>query len=289
MTLPTIDLSQLPFPGVIEELDFESIFAARKARLLAAFPAAASALELESEPLTQLLQENAYRELLLRQRINESARAVMLAFSAGADLEQLAALFGIARLAGERDPAFRYRIRESMYRLSVAGPRAAYTSHARGAHADVHDVAVTSPTPGEVLVTVLSKAGAASADILAAVEQALSAETVRPLSDTVIVQSAAITGYRIIATIETYPGPEGAVVRQAAIDACWAHDAETNRIGAEVTRSGVYAALRQAGVTSVLLASPRPAAGVDDVLVAAKPDAAPKCLSVTVDVRTRDE
>ncbi|NUV25651.1 hypothetical protein MS6204_04603 [Escherichia coli] len=44
-------------------------------------------LELESEPATKLLQENAYRELLLRQRINEAAQAVMVAYAMGGDLD----------------------------------------------------------------------------------------------------------------------------------------------------------------------------------------------------------
>jgi phage-related baseplate assembly protein len=32
----------------------------------------------------KLLQENAYREVIWRQRVNEAARAVMLAYAAGA-------------------------------------------------------------------------------------------------------------------------------------------------------------------------------------------------------------
>ena len=34
-----VDMSQLPAPDAIEALDFESIFAARKARLISLFPA----------------------------------------------------------------------------------------------------------------------------------------------------------------------------------------------------------------------------------------------------------
>lgn len=288
MTLPTIDLSKLPFPAVIESLNFEALFDERKAALIAAYPDAQEALEYESEPLTKLLQENVYRELLLRQRINEAARAVMLAFSGGADLDQLAALFGVSRLADESDATFRLRVRDSMYQLSVAGPASAYASRARGAHNLVKDVLVTSPRPGDVLVTVLSQDGEASAEVIEAVDTALSADTVRPLCDNVIVESAAITAYHIVAAIETYPGPEGEIVRQAAIDACWEHNDETNRIGAEVTRSGLYAALRRAGVTSVELSSPPPTPGVDDILIAAQPMAAPKCLSVTVTTSVRN-
>ncbi len=48
-------------------------------------------LALESEPIVKNLQENTYREVLLRQRINEAAQAAMLAYAIGSDLDQLAA------------------------------------------------------------------------------------------------------------------------------------------------------------------------------------------------------
>ncbi|TWR32429.1 baseplate assembly protein, partial [Cronobacter sakazakii] len=36
--MPTIDLSQLPAPDVVEELDFETILAERKATLISLYP-----------------------------------------------------------------------------------------------------------------------------------------------------------------------------------------------------------------------------------------------------------
>ena len=95
-----IDLSLLPAPNVIEPLDYETLLADRKARLLALAPTAqqaelAAVLALESEPLTQFLQETAYRELLLRARINDAARACMLPWATGADLDNLGALYGV--------------------------------------------------------------------------------------------------------------------------------------------------------------------------------------------------
>lgn len=86
--MPIIDLNQLPAPDVVEELDFETILAERKATLISLYPedqqeAVARTLTLESEPLVKLLEENAYRELIWRQRVNEAARAVMLACAAG--------------------------------------------------------------------------------------------------------------------------------------------------------------------------------------------------------------
>jgi hypothetical protein len=54
--MPTIDLSQLPQPTIIEELDFEEILIEVKAVMVAAYPAdqqaaVIAALALESEPL----------------------------------------------------------------------------------------------------------------------------------------------------------------------------------------------------------------------------------------------
>ena len=74
-----IDLSQVPAPAVIEELNFETLLAERKAELIAAMPADMQAditatLALESEPLTILLEDNVYRELALRAHVNDSAK-----------------------------------------------------------------------------------------------------------------------------------------------------------------------------------------------------------------------
>ena len=63
-----IDLSTVTAPQVVEALDFEAIFAQLKAELLARLPGVADVLELESEPLTKLLQVAAYREAAKRIR-----------------------------------------------------------------------------------------------------------------------------------------------------------------------------------------------------------------------------
>ena len=88
--MATIDLSQLPAPIVVEVLDYEDILAERKATLISLYPeeqreAVARTLSLESEPIVKLLQENAYREVILRQRVNDAAKAVMLAHAATGD------------------------------------------------------------------------------------------------------------------------------------------------------------------------------------------------------------
>jgi phage-related baseplate assembly protein len=161
-----IDLSQLPAPAVVETLDYETIFSERKAALLALLPddtrsSVAEVLALESEPLTKLLQEGAYRELLLRQRVNEAAKASLLAYAEGTDLDNRAADYGVTRLlitpadleavppvdaVYESDSRLRYRCQMALEGLAVAGSRGAYHYHALSAHAQIADASIDSPT-----------------------------------------------------------------------------------------------------------------------------------------------
>ncbi|TAL53817.1 baseplate J/gp47 family protein [Pandoraea sp.] len=271
-----IDLSQLPPPEVIETLDYETILAARKAALVARYPAEqqpgmAALLSLESEPLVKHLEENAYRELLLRQRINEAAHAVMLAYAAGADLEQLAALFEIKRLTirpadpahnlpaiREEDTDLRKRIQLAPQGFSVAGPEGAYRSHALGADGRVLDASAGSPAPGEVVITILSRIGDGSApqDLLDAVASVLRADDVRPLTDHVTVQSAQIVTYRVHARLYTFSGPDSSVVLAVARRRLDAYVESCHRLAREVTISGLYAALHVEGVERVELLAP---------------------------------
>lgn len=275
-TTATIDLSQLPFPNVMEVIDFETILAERKAALLALVPADRQAeilatLDLESEPLTLLLQENVYREILLRQRINDAARACMLAYAEKADLDNLAALLGVQRLVVtpadpandtpavmEADADLRLRVQLAPETFSVAGPVGAYIAMALGADGKVLDAAVKSPTPGVVLVTVLSRDGDGTADdtLIAAVTGKVNSEDVRPLTDKVLVQSAEIVPYQVDAALVTLPGPDPTVVLAQAQKRLVAYLADCHRIGREVAISGIHAALHTGGVERVELAKP---------------------------------
>jgi phage-related baseplate assembly protein len=250
----TIDLSQLPPPVVVEPLDFETLFAQRKAAFIAMYPEdeqeeIARTLELESEPITMLLEENCYRELLLRQRVNEAARAVMLAYSTDSDLDNLAVNFNVERLTiqeeddsvtppieavMESDPDLRTRTQQAFEGLSVAGPTAAYEFWGRSADGRVADISAVSPTPACVTISVLSREGdgTASDDLLSVVAAALNDEEVRPVADRVTVQSAEIVPYQIDATLYIYPGPEAEPVRQASEQQLQAYIAAQNRLGA---------------------------------------------------------
>ncbi|MDC9595152.1 baseplate J/gp47 family protein [Xenorhabdus sp. IM139775] len=271
--MPTIDLSQLPPPDVVEPLEFETLFAERKTRLIALTPpeqreAISRTLALESEPITKLLQENAYRELLLRQRINEAARAAMVAFARGGDLDQLGANNNISRLilqsadnqavppvpaVLESDADFRVRIPQAFEGLSVAGPVAAYEYHARSA-----DASVISPAPAYVTVSILSRDGngAASDELITIVSRALNDEDVRPVADRLTVQSAEIVNYDIDAVLYLYPTPEYEPILQDAKERLARYTAEQHRIGRDIVRSAIFAALHAPGVQRVELKKP---------------------------------
>src|SRR5690606_32780553 len=93
-TYTAVDLSPLPAPDIIEALDFETILADAVARMVAEFPEFSNR---DSDPAKRLLRVFSYLSQLLRQRVNDAARAVMPAYAVGSDLDHIAALFGITR------------------------------------------------------------------------------------------------------------------------------------------------------------------------------------------------
>ena len=267
-TFTAVDLSRLPAPDVIEKLDFETILADAVTQMRALMP---EFEDRDSDPAMKLLQVFTYFAQLLRQRVNDAARAVMPAYAAGADLDNIAALFGIVRLTitpadpvlaipavMESDADFRRRMVLAPEGYSVAGPEGAYIFHALSADADALDASATSPNPGEVLVSVLARQGdgTASPELIAAVAAYVSDETRRPLTDFVTVQSAEIIEYAVAATLTTFSGPDGAVVLEAARKRLDDYVEASHRIGRDITRSGLFAALHVEGVQNVVLASP---------------------------------
>ncbi len=273
-----IDLSQLPAPTVVETLDFEATLATRKAQLVALFPtdqqdAVNRVLSLYSEPLVMLLEESTYRENILRQRINEAAKAVMLAFASGADLDHLAANFNIERLTiqaadntvtppvpavMETDDALRLRAQQAFEGLSVAGPTAAYEVFTRSADARVLDVTAVSPSPACVTITVLSNAGDGSApdDLLAVIDAALSDEDVRPVADRVTVQSASITPYTIEAVLVLEDGPESEVILATAKNQLNDYITAQHRLGRGIYRNKIIGVLDATGISNIILTAP---------------------------------
>lgn len=99
-----MNLKQLPYPNVIEVLKYDEILNNVK-KLFKEHLTDDEISLLESDNYSALLETLAYRELLLRARINDSVKAMLLPFSTGDDLDNIVAIYGIERLKGERPTA----------------------------------------------------------------------------------------------------------------------------------------------------------------------------------------
>lgn len=310
--MTAIDLSRLPAPNVIEELEYEAILQAMVDDLRTREPSFDAIVE--SDPAYKVLEVAAYRELLMRQRINDAARAVMLAYADGSDLDQIGALFGVARLDGETDARMRDRSQQGFWATAAAGPGGAYRSHAMAVDVSIIDVSAASFAPGEVTVTVLAPetdsgiiqdasederthgaaafpglpvgsaviAGNAST-ILDQVRAALSAEDVRPLTDHVIVRRPDVKPFTIEAELVLYPGPEEAEALILADASKRLEDylARIHRMDYDATRARIIGALSVPEVQNVVLTSP-----ASDIVTT--PVDLALCLSVSLTVGGRD-
>lgn len=285
-----IDLSRLPPPDVIEALDFEVILARRKADFLTRYPEFTAFVE--SDPAIKLLETGAYAELVLRQRINDAARSVLIAYALGGNLDHLAAVFGVVRqeitpanpVTGapavmESDEDLRRRVLLAPDSYSVAGPASAYVFHALSADGDVLDASAISPRPGEVAVSVLSRSGdgTASPELLAAVRALLAGDEVRPLTDRVTVQSAGLVPFDVAAQLTLYPGPDAQLILDTATAALDQLLTANRRLGRNISRSAIIAALHVGGVQNVNLIEP-----VADVFVEQTEVASVGAINVTI-------
>jgi len=285
-----VDLGRLPPPDVIEALDFEAALAALQADFIARWPQFDALVE--SDPIVKLLEVAAFRETLLRARVNDAARAVMLASATGADLDHLAALLSVGRLTIdpgdpdasppvaptlETDTALRRRVQLALEAATAAGTVGRYLFFALGADPRVADAAITSPIPGDVLVTILSREGdgVPDAGLLTAVTIALTDPEVRQLNDTVFVGAAAVIDVPIAAELTIQPGPGSEATLAAASAAAAALTTGDRRLGRSLYRSAIIAALHVEGVDHVVLTAP----AVD---VAATPLQAPRVTTVTL-------
>ena len=267
--MPTaIDLSNLPKPDVVEVLSFEELRDAGLADLIARDSEMVNLLQ--SDPAYKNIEVGAYRELLVRQHINDAAHANMLPYAKKADLDNLVANFKVFRLvvnAGdpaatppvdptyESDEALLERALLSHDGYTTAGSEESYQFHALSADGQVKSVSVVSPNPCYITITVLSHTddGAADAPLLSLVEQATTDKTVRPLGDRVTVQTATIITYTINATLTVYAGADQSTTQANAESALGEWVTAQHKIGRDITVAGIHAALKVEGVHDITL------------------------------------
>lgn len=188
-SLNHVDLSSLPFPNVLEQLDFEDeLQQCKNGEFWRVILKLAEALNFESEPIVKVLETFAYRFLLKTGQINAKSKALMLAYATGSDLDHLAANRGVYRLTihpaqpnanppieavMESDESLRRRTHLQPESMS-AGSVGAYQFWGLSAHGHVKDISVKTPQEGHVNIWVQSHIDEnAPQTLLDAVEQSL--------------------------------------------------------------------------------------------------------------------
>jgi phage-related baseplate assembly protein len=265
----TVDLSRFDPPTIVEQLDYETVFQRKVARMQALLPNFDATVD--SDPAVKVLQVAAYDELLLRQDFNERMQQRLVAYATGSTLDHLGAALGVARLVVtpanattgaavvyESDDSFRSRIVLGPEGFSVAGPELAYVKRAKDASGLVLDASATSPAPGEVLVSILSREGdgTASLQLIEQVAAIVTDKAVRPLGDLVSVTTATQRPFALVARLWTFAGPDPALVLAAANAKVARYLADSRKLGRDITLSALYAALTAEGVQRVELVSP---------------------------------
>lgn len=268
-----IDLSALAAPPVIEVLNYEDEILIK---LVQDFIARLDAMDieydvavLESDPAKKVLEVAAYRELLLRARVNDAARAVLLPFAKGGDLDVLASYYGVTRLvitpaAGdvpavmESDAALRTRTQMAPEAFASAGNEEAYRFHTLTVSGGIKDVNVYSPAPGHVHVVFMTSSGNGipEAALVEQVRARLTQKDIKPLTDMLTVKPMALKLYAVEAELAIEDGPDPTVVLTAARLAAQAYVAKCHKIGVAMRKSGLIAAMKQTGVEDVRLFTP---------------------------------
>ncbi|MBQ4864602.1 baseplate J/gp47 family protein [Pseudoalteromonas sp. MMG013] len=279
-----IDLSKVPVPDIVEQLNFEQLYEKNKQLLIELEPSYAQALQFDSDPQAKQLQILTYREMHLIAKINKATKANILASAFDKDLEAFASNYNIERLVitpenpatnpitpavMESDDALKRRAQLAFDGLNTAGSVDGYIFHTLGVDGHVLDADAYSPAPCEIVVIVLAhtETGLPTNDLLIKIRnhfgltndgtaQLKTPSKIRPQGDRVTIQSADIINYSVEAELNIMPGPDKQVVLAATQQALVDYQFEQRKLGASITLSGIYKALHQPGVNDVNIIQP---------------------------------
>jgi phage-related baseplate assembly protein len=174
--LSVINLAELPLMQVLESISSEQILDDRMARFKALWftydPPNAAQYDvgpLEFDPIKITQENSTFFEMALRDRVNQAARAVTLAYAVGGDLDAIASRYpgGVPRLdtnndgiPDERDDRYRRRVWLSPNVLSAHGTAESYVFWAMTGDPTLHDAsATTNEGTGKVFVTLMAESG----------------------------------------------------------------------------------------------------------------------------------
>lgn len=268
-----IDPSRLGPMIVLEKIEAEAILAARMARLKARWteldPPLGAEYDvegLEFDPLKINQEASTYFEIMLRDRVNQAARAVTLAFGAGTDLDAIASRYpgGVPRLAGETDDRYRRRVWLSVNALSPHGTAEAYQfwalSAINGLLRDVTTLKLRASLEDHplILITCLLEGPEPkpTQSQLLAIREYVLGEARTGLTDVISVAPPKVREIKYRIRLWLYPGPDApsvvTLIRQRLealiVDQYW--------LGHDHTRMAIHAATAVGGVANAIIDEP---------------------------------
>ena len=238
-----VDLSKLPPPEIIEEISFEEILTEYLSLVPPEYKIG------PADPFYKLIEIFAYRETILRQRLNDAIRETNLATARGSNLLNLVSLLGISPSEGKTDDEIRLDAQQAFDQYSTAGSLASYQFYARKAlepKDPVLDIKPFSERPGVVEVALLFNDDVkdnVKEAIKEKVFRGLSSDEVRPLTDKVEIKEARPKPYRASIVLYVLPGADRALVVKEAKASAELYLKSREKIGRDVRISALTGAI----------------------------------------------
>ncbi len=286
MTFSLQDLEALGKPDIIETVSFQALLEARKAKYVAEATLAGLDFDvaaIETDPVVISLREAAFKEVFLRARGNDIARARYLYFATGSAIDHQGAFYDCVRLAGETDDRYKLRIVLAIQGRSTGGPEALYRLIALSTSLRVRDAKVyrigRSPLI-HVAILAADNNGVADPALLNAVTIALSDPYKVVCNDHFEVRAAVQQVIAVTADVWLLPGTDETILTTLPGDLKTRWDSEGG-LGRDLIQPWIVSRLMTLGVMRAVVTSPS-----SDIIM--PPYQAVSISSVTLTNRGRD-
>lgn len=160
----------------------------------------------------------------------------------------------------ESDTAFYNRMRESEESYTTAGPRGSYAYHAKSVSSQISDVSAESPEDGVADVRIMLYGGKLpDKELIDRVQEYLSADDIRPMTDKVIVAAPNTVEFDIEATYYI-PRDKAATTKEIkqAVELATENYTlwQTSKMGRDINPSYFNAMLMESGIKRVDITTP---------------------------------
>lgn len=160
----------------------------------------------------------------------------------------------------ESDTAFYNRMRESEESYTTAGPRGSYAYHAKSVSSQISDVSAESPEDGIADVRIMLYGGKLpDKELIDRVQEYLSADDIRPMTDKVIVAAPSTIEFDIEATYYI-PRDKAATTKEIkqAVELATENYTlwQTSKMGRDINPSYFNAMLMESGIKRVDITTP---------------------------------